>query len=85
MIAASLGVSSGMETSGASAAIANGLVDIGRKAGGQGFVIVGEWGGGGGGYGTGLAWCIGRGGLPANQPACQPASLQASLPASTPA
>lgn len=40
VIAASLGVSAGMETSGASAAIANGLVDIGRKAGGSGFIIV---------------------------------------------
>ncbi|KAL4441024.1 hypothetical protein ABPG77_010455 [Micractinium sp. CCAP 211/92] len=40
VIAASLGVSAGMETSGASAAIANGLVDIGRRAGGQGFIIV---------------------------------------------
>ncbi|PRW20813.1 Receptor of activated kinase C component of 40S small ribosomal subunit isoform A [Chlorella sorokiniana] len=40
VIAASLGVSTGMESSGASAAIANGLVSIGRKAGGQGFIIV---------------------------------------------
>ena len=54
VIAASLGVSAGMETSGASAAIANGLVDIGRKAGGEGFIIVGErWAAGrlGGGVG----------------------------------
>lgn len=48
VIAASLGVSTGMETSGASAAIANGLISIGRNAGGSGFIIVaiylGEWG-----------------------------------------